>query len=221
MHDHPVGDTALDRWARNCAHCAAVGWIFDNLFDKNSLLDENRLTRQALGVERKISLKSAPVAVKEKRPPGRAPPEKASEFSETPTIVPEVGWALYLPRFHPATAYGELTTPLLNNGSPPQQLGASPRGTLPLPNIPTSCQEKTDIALERKWVGVSSFGPGRGKKAYTTARFFIRPPVVYGLFQEPFFAQWHGRSATIGTVHGGSARGQQPGEGSPDWPLAW
>ena len=42
--------------------------------DKNSLLGEDRLTRQALRVKRRISLNSAPVAVKQKRPPGHAPP---------------------------------------------------------------------------------------------------------------------------------------------------
>jgi len=32
---------------------------------------------------------------------GRAPPEKASRFSGAPSIVPEVGSVLCLPRFHP------------------------------------------------------------------------------------------------------------------------
>ncbi len=49
----------------------------DSESDKNSLLGAPRLMRQELRVERKIPLKSAPVAVKQNRPPGRASPERA------------------------------------------------------------------------------------------------------------------------------------------------
>jgi len=42
-------------------------------------------------------MNSAPVAVKQNRPPGRAPPERASELSGAPSIVPDVDSGLCLP----------------------------------------------------------------------------------------------------------------------------
>ncbi len=70
----------------------------DRESDKNSLLGEPRLMRQELRVERKIPLKSAPVAVKQNRPPGRAPPEKASEFVVRLRLCLPVGQGLWSPR---------------------------------------------------------------------------------------------------------------------------
>ncbi len=44
--------------------------------------------------------------------PGYAPPKKASELSGIPTLLPEVGEELCLPRGHAVTACGGLTAPL-------------------------------------------------------------------------------------------------------------
>ncbi len=40
------------------------------------------------------------LSIKQNAFAGHAPPEKASEFSGAPSIAPEVGWKLCLPRFH-------------------------------------------------------------------------------------------------------------------------
>ncbi len=44
--------------------------------------------------------------------PGRAPPEKASEFSDSVTTVPEVGEEICLPRFpSPPSLSGTIASP--------------------------------------------------------------------------------------------------------------